>query len=169
MGIWTAMGNLRILNELKWPLGNYGTRGGFGFIPTVFLPYPTTHLAEGGISHRSDLFLRPFPLPIQGPNPPCAPRTTSPPVNSLELQCKYILRWKYMRRLLRNTLNPQMPSDNIRIHWGCKYFYLPIQFTSLHGLEVQHLSPIYNHCTPQIFKSSFLIVFMILRFPHIYL
>ena len=112
---------------------------------------------------------RPFPLPIQGPNPPCAPRTTSPPVNSLELQCKYILRWKYMRRLLRNTLNPQMPSDNIRIHWGCKYFYLPIQFTSLHGLEVQHLSPIYNHhCTPQIFKSSSLIVFMILRFPHIY-
>ena len=123
-------------------LGNYGTRWVWDlwiYFPCISSVPPTPHPWRGGIFPHPiySWESRGFPHPGQGPNPSCAPRTTTPVLNSLELQCKYI-------PLLENTLNPQMPSANIQIHWGCKYFYLQIQFTSLHGPELR-LSLMHHH------------------------
>ena len=141
-------------------LGNYGSQSGFGicgFISPVFLPYPPPPTWHGGIFSPTDLFLGVASIPTSPPRPKplLCPKNNHPGPKLIGITMQIYFP------LLENTLNPQMPSANIQMHWGCKYFYLQIQFTSLHGLELRLPLIHHHHHTIYIFTGPFLIQLLV--------
>ena len=100
MGICPTVGKSRIYNVVKWPYWAImeweSVWDLWIYLPCISSVPPTPHLAG-----RDFLPTKSIPGSRedshQGPNPSCAPRTTTPALNSLELQCKYAPPWEHSK------------------------------------------------------------------------
>ena len=133
---------------------------GLGFVdlfPLYFFRTPHPHLAGRDFPPHTDLFLGVASIPTSPPRPKplLCPKNNHPGPKLIGITMQIYFP------LLENTLNPQMPSANIQMHWGCKYFYLQIQFTSLHGLELRLPLIHHHHHTIYIFTGPFLIQLLV--------